>query len=110
MRTMRWMEIAVVLGWLMSGTCQAFYNPETGRWLSRDPIGEQGGKNLYGFVANDAVNRADTDGRSWTSQIELCNRPIENPSNDLLIGCCNMRGHDFYRWPDGNGGYGSIGF
>ena len=26
---------------------QRFYNPSSGRWLSRDPIGERGGRNLY---------------------------------------------------------------
>ena len=36
-----------------------FYDPETGRWPSRDPIAERGGLNLYGFVANDGVNRWD---------------------------------------------------
>ena len=36
-----------------------YYDPETGRWLSRDPLGEQGGLNLYGFVGNDGVNRRD---------------------------------------------------
>jgi hypothetical protein len=40
----------------------AFYNPTTGRWLSRDPIAETGGKNLYGFVRNDCVNRLDRSG------------------------------------------------
>ena len=29
----------------------AFYNPQTGRWLNRDPMGEEGGLNLYIFVA-----------------------------------------------------------
>ncbi len=33
----------------------AFYNPSTGRWLSRDPIEEQGGGNLFGFVGNNPV-------------------------------------------------------
>lgn len=33
-----------------------YYNAETGRWLNRDPIEEQGGLNLYSFVGNDAVN------------------------------------------------------
>ena len=33
-----------------------------GRWISRDPIGERGGLNLYGFVGNDAVNRIDVLG------------------------------------------------
>ena len=35
------------------------YDPTSGRWLSRDPIGEAGGENLYGFVGNDPVNRVD---------------------------------------------------
>ena len=32
-----------------------YYDPETGRWPSRDPIGERGGVNLYGFVFNNPV-------------------------------------------------------
>jgi RHS repeat-associated protein len=36
-----------------------YYDPVTGRWPSRDPIGENGGVNLYGFVGNDGVNRTD---------------------------------------------------
>jgi RHS repeat-associated protein len=36
-----------------------YYQPWTGRWLSRDPIEEKGGKNLYGFVGNDGNNRCD---------------------------------------------------
>jgi hypothetical protein len=38
---------------------QAYYNPETGNFLSRDPIEERGGENLYGFVRNDGVNKWD---------------------------------------------------
>ena len=29
-----------------------YYDPLAGRWLNRDPIGERGGVNLYGFVGN----------------------------------------------------------
>ena len=36
-----------------------YYDPVTGRWPSRDPIGEDGGINLYGFVGNDGVNKWD---------------------------------------------------
>ena len=36
-----------------------YYDPNTGRWPSRDPIEERGGKNLYGFVGNDGVLRID---------------------------------------------------
>ena len=38
------------------------YNPLDGRFISRDPIGERGGLNLYGFVGNDPVNRWDALG------------------------------------------------
>jgi RHS repeat-associated protein len=40
------------------------YDPSSGRWLSRDPIGEAGGENLYGFVGNDPVNQLDLFGYS----------------------------------------------
>jgi RHS repeat-associated protein len=40
------------------------YDPATGRWLSRDPIGEAGGENLYGFVGNDPINQIDRFGLS----------------------------------------------
>jgi RHS repeat-associated protein len=36
-----------------------WYDPVTGRWPSRDPIGENGGVNLYGFVGNNGVNHID---------------------------------------------------
>jgi len=41
-----------------------YYDPETGRWPNRDPIEEQGGLNLYGFVGNDGVNSWDINGLS----------------------------------------------
>jgi RHS repeat-associated protein len=39
-----------------------YYDPVTGRWLSKDPIEEAGGINLYGFSGNDGVNRFDIIG------------------------------------------------
>lgn len=38
------------------------YCPELGRWLSRDPIGEDGGLNLYAFCGNNPVDRFDAFG------------------------------------------------
>ena len=38
------------------------YSPELRRWASRDPIGEEGGLNLYGFCGNDGVNKIDPCG------------------------------------------------
>jgi len=39
-----------------------YYDPLTGRWPSRDPIEERGGINLYGFIGNNAISRADHSG------------------------------------------------
>jgi len=39
------------------------YNPNLGRWLSKDPIGEWGGLHLYEFVGNAPIVRWDADGR-----------------------------------------------
>ncbi len=36
-----------------------YNNPELGRWINRDPIGEAGGSNLYVFVGNDGVGKFD---------------------------------------------------
>lgn len=43
-----------------------YYDPVTGRWPSRDPIEEEGGINLYGFVGNDGVNWVDCLGLRLT--------------------------------------------
>ncbi len=42
-----------------------YYSPELGRWLTRDPIGEKGGYNLYGMVGNDAIGKWDYLGQKW---------------------------------------------
>ena len=36
-----------------------YYSPDLGRWINRDPIEEEGGLNLYGFVANDPIDLFD---------------------------------------------------
>src|SRR5436190_6908779 len=67
-RIPRWLTVGL-LWFSCQITASAFYNPETGRWLSRDPIEEhgfgmirdddsnpklqQGDANLYLFVSND---------------------------------------------------------
>jgi RHS repeat-associated protein len=42
-----------------------WYDPATGRWLSKDPIGISGGLNLYAFCGNDPVNYMDPWGLFW---------------------------------------------
>ncbi|MDF1752344.1 MAG: hypothetical protein P1U89_06205 [Verrucomicrobiales bacterium] len=36
-----------------------YYDPGNGRWLNRDPMGETGGFNVYGFVGNNAIGAWD---------------------------------------------------
>jgi RHS repeat-associated protein len=48
-----------------------FYDPYLQRWPNRDPIGELGGLNLYGFVGNNSISRVDTDGEKWWEWIPL---------------------------------------
>ncbi len=40
------------------------YNPQHGRWMERDRIGEEDGPNLYAFVGNAAVGYVDSDGEA----------------------------------------------
>jgi RHS repeat-associated protein len=47
-----------------------FYNPSIARWLSRDPIAEKGGLNVYSFVRNNPVMLIDMLGRCTPG----CNR------------------------------------
>ncbi|MCP5540166.1 MAG: hypothetical protein H7A52_08510 [Akkermansiaceae bacterium] len=39
-----------------------YYSAEIGRWLSRDPVAERGGTNLYAGMSNRAVNSNDFRG------------------------------------------------
>lgn len=41
-----------------------YYKPSTGSWLGRDPMGERGGMNLYGFVQNNPLTQFDPLGLS----------------------------------------------
>ena len=52
----------LVFSLLIASLAHAFYDPGTGWWVSRDPIGERGGASLYGFVANDPSNNYDVLG------------------------------------------------
>ena len=43
-----------------------WYDAETGRWISKDPILLEGGWNVYAFCDNDPVNRTDPTGEDFT--------------------------------------------
>ena len=48
-----------------------YYNPQLMRWLTEDPIAEDGGLNLYGFCGNNPVCRYDKDGRAYFAKRAL---------------------------------------
>jgi RHS repeat-associated protein len=85
-----------------------------GRWPNRDPIGEVGGRNIYAFVGNDALNKVDVQGlRTWVPYpypghwvddppppppqypegFAMCQRDVavDGPS-DSVGKCCNAFG------------------
>jgi RHS repeat-associated protein len=64
-----------------------YYDPVTGRWPSRDPIGERGGINLYSMVGNDAVNWVDFLGLdTYTPPLEKeCEDDSKKKSDDALF-------------------------
>jgi RHS repeat-associated protein len=45
------------------------YSAPLGRWMSRDPIGENGGTNLYGYVANNPISSMDPLGLADTASV-----------------------------------------
>jgi RHS repeat-associated protein len=45
------------------------YDSTLGKWTSVDPIGEQGGLNLYGYVGNDPVTTTDPSGLFWYNDL-----------------------------------------
>ena len=41
-----------------------YYDPLSGRFITRDPIGYDGGINLYGYVIGDPINKIDPSGNT----------------------------------------------
>jgi RHS repeat-associated protein len=63
-----------------------YYSPPLGRWLSKDPIGIQGGLNIYAFVGNAPVQATDYLGLvdDWTGKI--------SPTTMSIIDCSSFNG------------------
>jgi RHS repeat-associated protein len=88
-----------------------YYNQAWGRFIAEDPIGIQGGTNLYGYVYQDPVNLKDPSGRTpltgdpwsmWTNG-RTCRFFDGNGNADFDI---DIPGHHFpMEW---HGWYGGV--
>ena len=64
------------------------YSPSLGRFLSRDPIEEQGGLNLYAFVENNPIVKFDVAGRKCShSEHRIRNGKREGRTTPSKNGC-----------------------
>jgi RHS repeat-associated protein len=62
-----------------------YYRADIGRWLSRDPVNEGGGANLYGLVANNPVMKVD---------------PLGLDKLELVFDFSTPSGADLYNEPE----------
>jgi hypothetical protein len=116
--------ILLLLATVQAGSC--FYNPQPGRWLSRDPIGEESFFNshaeglvrfeqlrareeslkpLYAFLLNDSVNHNDAHGL-WGESLPLpvyialhcrrCFHPLDGRDTDAAHAAGYQMANDSY--------------
>ncbi len=63
-----------------------WYEPQSGRFLSEDPIGLAAGVNLYSYASNDPINFADPTGTC--RHYEVWNGTTDNPfQQEVAAGC-----------------------
>lgn len=76
-----------------------WYDPEVGRWISKDPILFDGGdNNLYGYVMSDPINNIDPSGtligdkfgKLLLELAELCAKHSDQPSKSCN-SCVSQR-------------------
>jgi len=68
------------------------YSADLGRWLSRDPIGETGGLNLYEYVSNDPIEFMDPLGLRVTWWGGTRDDDVPPSGRDCYNSC--MQSHD----------------
>ena len=66
-----------------------FYSPVLRRWLNRDPIGEEGGNNLYCFCGNNSVLYHDVHGCAYFAY-----RPLDVPLIGRSLGIRGNNRHN----------------
>jgi len=66
-----------------------YYHPETGRWINRDPIGEEN-ISLFGFVSNDSINFIDIYGLMKYSDIVSLKEKLDAIARKIRC-CCDKK-------------------
>jgi hypothetical protein len=80
MKNLKLILLALVHLVFLANSASAHYDPNIGRWLSRDPIMEEGGVNLFGFIDNNSLNSTDYLGLDF---IAAGSRPLAPPLGKL---------------------------
>jgi RHS repeat-associated protein len=86
-----------------------YYNPSTGRWLSRDPIEERGGLSLYGVVENDTVNHIDRLGL-WRVEFQRAPGNFDGHADHLTVEAHLMSGATGAQYDPDHSGAPNIGY
>ncbi|MGI6494683.1 MAG: RHS repeat-associated core domain-containing protein [Kiritimatiellia bacterium] len=85
-----------------------FCAPELMRWLSRDPIGERGGANVYAFTANSPLERVDPLGLKWIVRREGASQADADCKCDNVEALAVKIGldvNDYQKWLSPADGY-----
>ena len=81
--------------------CCRWYDAETGRWISKDPIGLCGGLNLYEFCGSNPICFCDPDGCLSWSQVGCFAKALSGGaaaaafaslSGSFALGYCGWNG------------------
>ncbi|MEM9246230.1 MAG: RHS repeat-associated core domain-containing protein, partial [Cyanobacteria bacterium P01_F01_bin.153] len=87
-----------------------YYSPELGRFISRDPIGEAGGINLYALAGNDPINFVDPYGLDGFSASAGGGKTLSRSEIDQINNTSSSGGGGTsVSYSSGGGGYSGGG-
>jgi len=62
-----------------------WYDAKAGRWVSTDPIGEEGGVNTYGFVDNNPIQKIDNRGNITLNGAKIATKILLKKATPFAI-------------------------